>query len=167
MERKNTRASELVNLRELARELLTVEVPELNLLEQMASLAAAIASEHREVRRRELIDRVQAAQARLSIAIEPSQLARLSVDKLSALEASLDRAVAAHAALSRADSEMMLARDRGDYAAIAPLALEADTQNKTLAAAREEGQWLVQGFCFRSIISIALLTLCLWVCVQR
>ena len=61
MEGKNTRASELANLRELARELLTAEVPELSLLEQMASLAAAIASQHREVRRRELIDRFQAA----------------------------------------------------------------------------------------------------------
>jgi hypothetical protein len=64
-----------------------------------------------------------------------ARLADLPLDELKNLEQSLDEAAAARRALVEADGALMAAHRSGDFAAMAPLALEADRQKSALAAA--------------------------------
>jgi hypothetical protein len=64
-----------------------------------------------------------------------SRLGPLSLDELSALATMLEQAVTARAAFEKADTGLMAARRRGDYAAMAPLAIEADAQKNVLETA--------------------------------
>ncbi len=133
--------SELPKLKSLASELLAAESLDLAVLDQIAALAAEIAARCREETRRQLVELVaKGAQAIFPTAAEDlrSRLAQSSLDELSSLGALLGDAMTARTAFARADSGLMTARDRGDYAAMAPLALEADTQKSALAAAGAE-----------------------------
>jgi len=133
--------SELPRLKQLASELLAAESPELSALDQIASLAAAIASRSREAARQQLLDEVmEGARAIFPAAPDEltSRLAQAAFDELASLGTLLDRAAAAAAAFHQADSGLMAAREKGDYAAMAPLAIEADGQKKALAAASAE-----------------------------
>lgn len=133
--------SELPNLKGLANELLTAEAPALALLDQIASLAAAIAARSREEARRQLLDGLaEAAAAIVPSAVDDLQrrLGHASLDELSGLRVLLDKAAAARVAFEHADAGLMAARDRGDYAAMAPLALEAGNQKSALDAASAE-----------------------------
>ena len=133
--------AELPNLKGLANELLTAEAPALALLDQIASLAAAIAARGREEARRRLLDGLAAAAAAIVPAAAGDlhqRLARASLDELSSLRGLLDQAADARVAFERADAGLMAARDRGDYAAMAPLALEAGNQKSALDAASAE-----------------------------
>ena len=133
--------SELPRLKQLASELLAAESPELSALDQIASLAAAIASRSREAARQQLLDDVtESAQTIFPAALDElkSRLARAAFDELASLGTLLDRATAAAAAFHQADSGLMAAREKGDYAAMAPLAIEADSQKKALATVSAE-----------------------------
>lgn len=138
---KSVADAELPDLKGLASELLAAEAPAAALLDQIASLAATIAARTREEARRQLLDGVAAAASAIFPAavndLQP-RLAQASLDELSNLKGLLDRATDALAAFERADAGLMAARDRGDYAAMAPLALEAGTQKGVLDAARAE-----------------------------
>src|SRR5437868_6948975 len=132
---------ELSELKRLAGEVAAAEMPGLDALDQLASLAAEIAVRSREAVRHQLLERV--AQNAPAIFADGSmdlrgRLAQSSLHELSRLEALLDQATAAREALTRADTELMAARERGDYAAMAPLAIEADTRKGALAAAGAE-----------------------------
>jgi hypothetical protein len=130
--------SELPKLKRLAGELLAGDTAELALLDQIASVAAGIAARCRDEARQHLMEQVaEGAQAILPRAIDDlrSRLAQSSLEELAILAGVLDKAGSVCAAFERADSNLMAARERGDYAAIAPLALEAENQENALATA--------------------------------
>ena len=133
--------SELPKLKDLAAELVAARAPRLVLLDDIASLAAAIAARSRDAARQQLLDKIgQGVQAVFPTATEDlrSRLASSSLDELSSLGELVTRAVGARTAFDEADSGLMAARDRGDYAAMAPLAIEAGAQKSALAAASAE-----------------------------
>jgi hypothetical protein len=142
MEVANTvQASELAPLRSLASEFLAADSVEIAVLDRIASLAAELAARCREQARQQVLDLVEArALPLLPAAVDDlrARLAPMSVDRLSALAALLDRAVTARAAFEEADSGLMAARRKGDYAAMAPLALTADAQKNELETATVE-----------------------------
>jgi hypothetical protein len=126
---------ELAPLRQLASEFLAADAVEVGVLERLASLATELAAKSREQARLKLVDLVEARALPLLPAAADglrSRLSPLSLDELSGLSALLERAVTARAAFEEADSGLMAARRRGDYAAMAPLALEADAQKTAL-----------------------------------
>ena len=128
--------NELAELKRLARQIVAAEAPELNILDQIGTLAAELAGSYRETARQELLQQVteNASAVFPSVARDlRKRLADASLYELSRLEALLDQALAARDALTRADGELMAARERGDYAAMAPLAMEADTRKIALA----------------------------------
>lgn len=142
MEVANTvQASELAPLRALAGEFLAADPVEIGVLDRIASLAAELAARCREQARLQMLDLVEARALPLLPAAADDlrpRLAPLPIDELSALAGLLDRAVTARAAFEEADSGLMAARRRGDYAAMAPLALEADAQKSALETATAE-----------------------------
>jgi hypothetical protein len=128
----------LPKLKELASALLAAGAPEPVLLDQMALLAATIATHRREEVRQQLLDGVAGRVKGIFPAATEEQLSGLaasSVDELSSLGALLDGADEARTALDRADSGILAAHAKGDYAAMASLALEADAHKRALAAA--------------------------------
>jgi len=133
--------SELPVLKRLAGELAAADAPELSILDRIASLAAEIAARCRESARQEALARVTAG----TLAIFPnagedlaSRLRQASLDELIGMAGLLDDATAGRAAFAQADADLMAARDRGDYAAMAPLALAADSQKSAFVAATGE-----------------------------
>ena len=140
---KNIGNGELPKLKQLATELLASEAPDLSVLDQLAALAAEIATQLRESSRQDLVAEItQRAPGILPAAAEEIgiRLTQAAVEELAALATLLDQAEAARAALSQADADLMAARERGDYGAMAPLALEAETQKNSLAALSTEFQ---------------------------
>lgn len=138
MEVDSSRDGELPKLKRLAGELLAAEAPDLGILDQIAVLAAEVAAQCREAARLQLVERV----ARGAAAIFPSaadalraRLTQSSAVELTEIEALLDQLTTARAAFARADADLRTAHRRGDYAAMAPLALDADKQKIALAAA--------------------------------
>lgn len=138
---KTADESKLPRLKRLASDLLAASAPEATLLDQIASLAAEMAAHCRERARLKLLDAVRKG----ALAILPSAgaeiaaaLAGLSADELSEAAALLETAAAARADFERVDAELMAAHQRGDYAAMAPLALEASAQKAALAKTRGE-----------------------------
>ena len=126
---------ELAPLRQLASEFLAAEAVEIGVLDRMAALASELAARGREQARLKMVDLVEARALPLLPAAADdlrSRLGPLSLDELSGLASLLEQAVTARAAFEEADSGLMAARRRGDYAAMAPLALEADSQKTTL-----------------------------------
>lgn len=133
--------SELPKLKSLASDLLAAESPDPSVLDEIASLAAAIAAHCREQARAELLGLVvEAARAIFPDAADDlrSRLAGSSHADLSGLGSLLDDANEARTAFARADAGLMEARGRGDYGAMVPLALEAEGRKKALAAASAE-----------------------------
>ncbi|HTT79021.1 MAG TPA: hypothetical protein VMF86_05010 [Stellaceae bacterium] len=128
---------ELARLKNLASTLLAGETAELPLLESMASLAGEIAARCRDdARRRSLAVIAEAAAALFAPPIDDpaSRLADRSLDELTSLEQLLGAAGTTRQAFAEADQALMAAHERGDFAAMAPLALEADRQKSALAA---------------------------------
>ena len=126
---------ELAPLKQLASEFLAADAVEIGVLDRIASLATELAVRSREQARVKMIDVVEARALPLLPAAADdlrSRLSPLSLDALSGLAALLKQAVTARAAFEEADSGLMAARRRGDYAAMAPLALEADAQKSAL-----------------------------------
>ena len=134
----NVTDSDLPRLKQLASDLLAVDAPELAVLDQIAALAAEIAGRGREAVRRRLLDRV-IENAQAIFAASPgdlrSRLEQSPLDALSDFGSMLDGALSAGTAFLQADAALLAARERGDYAAMAPLAMEADATRKTLAHA--------------------------------
>jgi len=129
---------ELPKLKQLASELLGADTAELALLDEIASVAAGIAARCRDEARQHLVEQVaEGAQAILPRAIDDlrSRLAQSSLEELAILAGVLDKAGSVCAAFEHTDSNLMAARERGDYAAIAPLALEAESEENALATA--------------------------------
>jgi hypothetical protein len=129
---------ELARLKSLANELLAAETVELPLLEGIALLAGDIAARRRDSARRRLLAAItEAATALFAPAADDatSRLADRPLDELANLEQLLSAALAAHHAFAETDRALMAAHDGGDFAAMAPLALEADRQKSALAAA--------------------------------
>ena len=129
---------ELAPLRQLASEFLAADAVEIGVLDRIASLATELAARGREQSRLKMVDLVEARALPLLPAAATdlrSRLDPLALDELSALAAMLEQAVTARAAFETADSGLMAARRRGDYAAMAPLAIEADTQKTALERA--------------------------------
>jgi hypothetical protein len=134
-------AGDLAPLKTLAGELLAADSVDLGMLDRIGALAADLATRGREQARRQMLDLVEARALPLFAAAGDDLRARLTplaLDELSALAALLDTAVTARAAFEEADSGLMAARRRGDYAAMAPLALEADAQKNALESATTE-----------------------------
>lgn len=132
---------ELTKLRALATEFLGTEAPELSLLEQIALLVTAITERCRHEGRRRLIDQlVDSALVIFPTATEglTSRLGQLSIDELSSLGELLDNADRTRTALEKAASDLTSALGSGDYAAMASLALEADSHKNALAVASTE-----------------------------
>lgn len=135
------RDSELPQLKTLASELLAAESPELDVLEQLAAVAAGVAARWREAARRRQLEQVGHAARQMFPAAREEfslRLAQAPAEELSAIAALLEAAMAARTAFVAADAALMAARARGDYAAMAPLALEADGHKNALAAATAE-----------------------------
>jgi hypothetical protein len=133
--------SELPTLRRLAGELAAAGSITPATLDEIAALAAAIAGRWREGERQRLHEEV--ATAALAIYPEAAEklqprLADASLDELSGFAVLLDKAAAARTAFARADADLMSARTKGDYASMAPLAIEADTQKTAFAGASGE-----------------------------
>jgi hypothetical protein len=129
---------ELAPLRQLASEFLAADAVEVGVLDRIASLATELAARSREQSRLKMVDLVEArALPLLPVAANDlrTRLDPMSLAELSALAAMLEQAVTARAAFEEADSGLMAARRRGDYAAMAPLAIEADTQKTALESA--------------------------------
>jgi hypothetical protein len=129
--------SDFARLKGYASEVLTAETAELPLLDQIASLASEIATRCREQsRQRRLAGVTQGAAALFATPTDDlgSRLTDLPLDELTSLEQLLEQASAARSALAEADGALMAAHRRGDFAAMAPLALEADRQKSALAA---------------------------------
>lgn len=138
MESDSSRDGELPKLKQLAGDLLVTETPDLTVLDQIAALATALAAQRRETERQELLERVaQGAQAILPAADEALRLrlGELPADELTAVAGLLQEATGAREAFTRADTDLRAAHGRGDYAAMAPLALEADERKTALADA--------------------------------
>lgn len=132
---------ELPKLKKLASDLLAVESPDPAVLDEIASLAAAVAARFREHARRDLLRVVvEAAQAIFPNASEDLRalLGQATHPELSSLGALLEDADQARTAFAHADSGLMEARGRGEYGAIVPLALEAESRKKAFAAATAE-----------------------------
>ena len=132
---------ELPKLKELAAELVAAMAPRLVLLDDIAALATAIAARSREAVRQRLLDKIgQGVQAVLPTSVEglESRLASFSLDELSGLGELIEKAAGTQTAFEEADGGLMAARERGDYAAMAPLAIEAGKQKSALAAASAE-----------------------------
>ena len=132
---------ERAKLRRLASEISVAETPELDALEELAQLAADIVTRCRDGMQQEMLDRVVTAAQMILPATGDDlklRLAQSSRDELVSLAALAEEIVAAHTELMHADSDLMGAHDRGDYAAMAPLALEADKQRITFAATSAE-----------------------------
>src|SRR5438270_3968113 len=111
-------ASDLAKLKRLAGDISAAEAPELGVLDEIASLAAEIATRCREGMRQQLLEEViTAAQAIFPTAGQDLRLrlAQTSFDELANLAAPLDETAAAQTALTEADVGLMAARDRGDY----------------------------------------------------
>jgi hypothetical protein len=126
---------ELAPLRQLASEFLAADAVELGVLDRLASMAAELAAKSREQARQKMADLVEARALPLlpdAAGDLRARLAPLSLDELSRLSTLLEQAVTARAAFEEADSGLMAARRRGDYAAMAPLAMEADAQKTAL-----------------------------------
>jgi hypothetical protein len=126
---------ELAPLRQLASEFLAADAVEVGVLDRIASLASELAARGREQARLKMVDLVEARALPLLPAAADdlrSRLGPLSLDELSGLATLLEQAVTARAAFEEADSGLMAARRRGDYAAMAPLAMEADAQKTAL-----------------------------------
>jgi hypothetical protein len=126
---------ELAPLRQLASEFLAADPVEIGVLDRLASLATEVAARGREQSRLKMVDLVEARALPLLPAAANdlrSRLDPLALDELSALATMLEQAVTARAAFEEADSGLMAARRRGDYAAMAPLAMEADAQKTAL-----------------------------------
>ncbi len=150
----NIADDKLGRLRSLASELLAAETVELPLLESVASLAGDIAARWRDnARRRSLAAIAEVAAALFAPPLDDpaSRLADRPLDELESLEQLLGAAGAARDAFAEADQALMAAHERGDFAAMAPLALEADRQKSALAAA-------VAQFASRSGIDASLRT---------
>ena len=129
---------ELAPLRQLASEFLAADAVEIGVLDRLASMATELAARGREQSRLKMVDLVEARALPLLPAAANelrSRLNPLALDELSALATMLEQAVTARAAFEEADSGLMAARRRGDYAAMAPLAMEADTQTTALESA--------------------------------
>jgi len=129
---------ELAPLRQLASEFLAAEPVEIGVLDRLASLATELAARGREQSRLKMVDLVEARALPLLPAAASdlrSRLDPLALAELSALATMLEQAVTARAAFEQADTGLMAARRRGDYAAMAPLAIEADTQKTALESA--------------------------------
>jgi hypothetical protein len=129
---------ELAPLRQLASEFLAADPVEIGVLDRLASLAAEQAARGREQSRLKMVDLVVARALPLLPGAANdlrSRLDPLALDELSALATMLEQAVTARAAFEKADTGLMAARRRGDYAAMAPLAIEADTQKTALESA--------------------------------
>lgn len=129
---------ELAPLRQLASEFLAADAVEIGVLDRIASLATELAARSREQSRLKMVDLVEARALPLLPAAANdlrSRLDPMSLAELSALAAMLEQAVTARAAFEEADSGLMAARRRGDYAAMAPLAIEADAQKTALESA--------------------------------
>lgn len=127
--------AELAPLRQLAGELLAADAVEVSVLDRLASLATELAARSREQTRQKMVDLVEARALPLLPAAADDlrpRLGPLSLNELSGLAALLEQAVTARAAFEEADSGLMAARRRGDYAAMAPLAIEADAQKTAL-----------------------------------
>ena len=123
--------AELAPLRRLANEFLAADAVEVGVLDRLASLAGELAAKGREQARQKMVDLVEARALPLLPAAAGDLRARLSplpLDELAALSTLLEQAVTARAAFEEADSGLMAARRRGDYAAMAPLAIAADAQ---------------------------------------
>lgn len=130
--------SELPRLKRLAGEVAAAESPDIVALEELATLAGEIAKRARDLARQQLLDLVvQGAQMVFPRADEDlrARVAQSSVEDLARLGALLDDAGTARAGFVHADAGLMAARGRGDYAAMAPLAVEADTHKKAFATA--------------------------------
>ncbi|HKS89417.1 MAG TPA: hypothetical protein VJR70_08260 [Stellaceae bacterium] len=133
--------SELPTLKRLASEIAGAEAPELGALEQIAALAAEIAARFRETARRELVEQLMAGVPALFPAAGEewqAQLASAAVDDLTSLAALLGDAETVRTAFAQLDAQLMAARERGDYAAMAPLAIEADAKKSAFAAVSGE-----------------------------
>ena len=129
---------ELAPLRQLASEFLAADAVEIGVLDRLASLATELAARGREQSRLKMVDLVEARALPLLPAAANdlrSRLDPLALDELSALATMLEQAVTARVAFEKADSGLMAARHRGDYAAMAPLAMEADTHKTALESA--------------------------------
>jgi hypothetical protein len=128
----------LAKLKQLAGDLLVVEVPDLGVLDEIAALAAEVAAQRRAAARQELLERLaRGAQAILPAAGEALRLrlGELPDDELTAVAALLQEATSAREAFVQADTDLREAHGRGDYAAMAPLALEADRRKTAQADA--------------------------------
>ena len=129
---------DLPQLKTLASALLAAEEPPVDVLDEIAVLASAIAARWRDATRQRLVDQVMAEGGALLPAASGNLGARLadaSLDELSGLAELLGAATVAQTAFERTDADLMAARERGEYAAMAPLAIEADSHRSALAAA--------------------------------
>ena len=132
---------EFPTLKRLASEIAAAETPELGALDQIASLAAEIAARCREAARRELVERLATGVPALFPAAGDAwqeRLASAQLDELSGIISLLDDAEAVRTAFAQLDAALMAARERGDYAAMAPLAIEADAKKSAFGAASGE-----------------------------
>jgi hypothetical protein len=130
--------SELPELKRLAGEILAGDPPDLAVLDAVAALAAAVAADCRERNRRQLCDQLmQSAEAIFQAKPDEvrSRLADLPLAELSSLAAMADGLAGARTRFAQADADLRAAHTRGDYAAMAPLALDADRHKTALAAA--------------------------------
>lgn len=136
--------SELPKLKQLASGLLATDLPELSILDDIAALAAAIAARTREAAEAARVQLLEAVKQNAGAVFATTtdelhgRLTQAGLEELSGLGALLDQAVAAASAFREADISLMAAREQGDYAAMAPLAIEADTQKKALTSAGAE-----------------------------
>ena len=135
---KSVADTDLARLKALATEFLATETPEPAVFDQLASLAAGVAAGYREKARLELMQRI----ADMAPTIFPTLaedfragLEHTPHDELTSLVTLLDEATTARTAFGDADSALMAARERGDYGAMAPLALEADAKKNVFAVA--------------------------------
>jgi hypothetical protein len=132
---------DLAKLKSLASGLLGTEAPDPAVLDEVAALAAAVASYRREQSRLELLGQVlESARAIFPKAGDElrSHLAPSAPAELADLLAALGGATEARTAFARADAELMTARDRGDYGAMVPFVLEAESRKKAFDAATAE-----------------------------
>jgi hypothetical protein len=127
--------ADLAPLRHLLNDFLAADAVEIGVLDRIASLATELAARSREQARLKMVDLVEARALPLLPAAADdlrSRLGPLPLDELSGLAALLETAVTARVKFEEADSGLMTARRRGEYAAMAPLALEADAQKTAL-----------------------------------
>jgi hypothetical protein len=131
----------LPTLKDLASALLVTDAPEPDLLDRMAALAGAVAAHRREELRQQMLgglaDRIRALLPSAAGDVT-ARLIEASPNTLSALGSLLDSADSAQASLEKTDADIVTAHGKGDYAAMAALALEADSQKQALASVAGE-----------------------------